>query len=212
MEVSGFVEHETVAVTEDVGREPTCKAEATSTDDGSKTGLNECLTCLEVFTGDRHFGLFSEFPHCRDVDSCVRSTHDEGSAFSQCCVSVAHRRSDVLFVVGFHCCFESCKSAVNVHIYRNVDFGRSCPKHNDAFAIVFCFEVADVGTKLLNHIPTVFAVFYVVAVETLCVVVVERCLHRHDFYQLVLNGVDVFFFEYFSVDSRFVCVFGVNVP
>ena len=36
-EVSGLIEHETVAVAEDIGREPAAQTEATSADDGSET-------------------------------------------------------------------------------------------------------------------------------------------------------------------------------
>ncbi len=50
-EVGGFVEHETVAVAEDIGREPAGKAEATGADDRSEARLNESLACLEVLAG-----------------------------------------------------------------------------------------------------------------------------------------------------------------
>ena len=123
MEVSRFVEHETVAVTEDVGREPTAQAEATSAEDWRETALNECLASLEVLTCNRQLGFFCEFPHSRDVNCSVRSTHDERSTFLKSSVSIAHRRSDVLAVVSLHSGFQVGQMIVDLFVNWNVDFG-----------------------------------------------------------------------------------------
>ena len=82
-EVCGFVEHETVAVAEDVGREPAAQAKAAGADDGSEARLNEGLAGLEVLAGDGHLGLLGEFPHCGDVDCSMASRPDVPSVFLQ---------------------------------------------------------------------------------------------------------------------------------
>lgn len=93
-----------------------------------------------------------------------------------------------------------------------VDFSGSSPEYDYAVNAGLGFEIADVLTDLLHHVPAVLAGLYVVAVETLCVVVVESGGHGHDFLELVLYGVDVFFFENLTLDGRFVGIFGINVP
>lgn len=118
----------------------------------------------------------------------------------------------MLFVVSFHCSFESSKSAVNFFVNGNVNFGRSSPKNNDTVATVFSLEFADVFANLVGHVPTVGAGLHVFAIKTLSVIVVESGLHRNDLFKFVLNGVDVFFLEDFAVDSAFVSVSRINIP
>ena len=52
VEVGRLVEHKTVAVAEDVGREPTAESEVTHFQDWSKTTLDKRLSGLKVLTGD----------------------------------------------------------------------------------------------------------------------------------------------------------------
>ena len=118
----------------------------------------------------------------------------------------------MLFVVSLHSCFQRSERAVDLLVYRNVDFSRGRPKHNDTAAVVCCLEVADVFANLLHHIPTVSASFHVVTVKTFCIIMVESRLHRNDFNQFALNRLYVFFFKHLSVDSRLVCVCRINVP
>ena len=89
-EVGWLVEYETVAVTQDVGREPTAHTEHAGADDRSETTLNESLASLEVLTCDGHLSLVAQLPHCWDVDCSVRSTHDEWAVLLECCISIAH--------------------------------------------------------------------------------------------------------------------------
>ena len=198
-EVSGFVEHEAVAVAENVGREPAVEAEAACADDGSEARFNEGLAGLEVLACDGHFGLFGEFPHGGYVDGGVGGTHDEGSAFGEGCVGVAHRGSDVFAVVGLHCSFESFESVVDVFVYGHVYFGRCSPEYHHAVKVLFGLEVADIFAELFYEFPAC-AGFYVFAVEAGSVVGVEGGLEGLDGFEFVANGLDVFFFEHFGVD------------
>ena len=132
VEVGWFIENETVSVAQNVGREPSVQAQAAGADDRSETTLHEGLTGLEVLACDRHLGLLGKFPHGRNVNRSIRSTHDERSTLGKGCVSVAHGWGDVLAVVGLHRSLESCQCAVNLHIHRYVDFGRCSPCYHDA--------------------------------------------------------------------------------
>ena len=109
VEVGWLIENETVAVAQNVGREPSVQTEASGADDRSETTLHQGLTGLEVLACDRHLGLLCEFPHGWNVNCCVRSTHDERSTLGKGSVGVAHGWSDVLVVVSLHRSFESCQ-------------------------------------------------------------------------------------------------------
>ena len=211
-EVGGFVEYEAVAVAEDIGREPSVQAEAACADDGGEAGFNECLTGLEVFAGDGHLGLFGQFPHCGDVDGGVGSAHDEGCAFFESCICVAHRGGYVLFVVSLHGCFEGGECVVYFFVYGDVNFGGSGPQYDYAVKVLGGFEVADVFADVLDHFPAGGALHVVFAIEAFCVIVVESGAHGLDGFELVGYGFDVFFFEHFGVDGRLVSVGGIYVP
>lgn len=79
VEVGGLVEHQSVAVAEDVGREPATQSETARADDGRKATLDERLSGLEILAGDGHAGLLSQLPHGGYVDRGIGGTHDEGS-------------------------------------------------------------------------------------------------------------------------------------
>ena len=115
-------------------------------------------------------------------------------------------------VVSLHCSFEVGKVIVYLFVNRNVDFGRSSPKNNHASNACACLEVADVLTNLLHHVPTVLASLHIVAIKTLCIVLVESSLHRNDLNQFVLNRFNILFLQHFAVDCAFVSVCWINVP
>ena len=105
----------------------------------------------------------------------------------------------MFFVVGFHGCLEGCECAVDFLVDGNVDFCRSGPEDYNAVNAFFFLEVADVFAELFDHIPAVFCVLDVVAVETFCIVVVESCFEGFDGFEFLADGVDVFLFEDFSI-------------
>ena len=212
MEISWFIENETITVAENIGREPAIQAETTGTDDRSETTLDKSLTCLEVLTGDRHLGLLCEFPHSRNINSCIRSTHDERSTFCQSSISVAHGWSYMLAVVSLHCSLKCCQCTMNLHIYRNVDFGRCCPDNNDTGTTVLLLEVADILTKSLYHLPACLAILHIVAIKTLCIVLVESSFHWYYLLQLLAYRVDIFLFQYLSIHSCLISILRINIP
>ncbi len=211
-EVSGLVEHQTVAVAEDVCREPSGQTEHAGADDGCKAGFNQSLAGLEVLAGDGHAGLLREFPHGGNVHRGVGSAHDEGTSFCKSSVCVAHGGSDVFLVVGLHGCFEIGELVVHLLVNGHINFGRCGPEHHHAVHAGVGLEVADVLADLLGHVPAVLDYFHIVAVETLGIVLVESGGHGLDGFKLVLDGVDVLFFQNLGVDGRFVSVGGINVP
>ena len=212
MEVCWLIENETITIAENIGREPAIQTEATGTDDRSKATLNKCLTCLEVLTGDRHLGFLSEFPHSRNIYSCIRSTHDERSTFGQSCIGVAHGWSNMLTVVSLHCSLKCCQCTMNLHIYRNVDFGRCCPDNNDTGTTVLLLEVADILTKSLYHLPAGLAILHIVAIKTLCIVLVESSLHWYYLLQLLAYRIDIFLLQYLSIHSCLISILRINIP
>ena len=100
-------------------------------------------------------------------------------------------------------------------VYLLVDgyiyFGGSGPEYNYALAVVGGLEVTDVFAELFYEFPAC-AGLHVVAVETLGIVVVESGRHGFDSLELFAHGVDVLFFEDFSVDSSLVGVCSIYVP
>ena len=66
-------------------------------------------------------------------------------------LSVAHGWSYMLAVVSLHCSLKCCKCTMNLHIYRNVDYGRCCPDNNDTGTTVLLLEVADILTKKIGR-------------------------------------------------------------
>ena len=103
LEVVRIIEHFTVAVTEDIGREPTVHTQHTGFEHRSQYGFHQCLTTLEVFTGDRYILLFREFPHSRSIHTQVRSTHYERSVFCNSSIRVTHTRRNHVCIVFLHC-------------------------------------------------------------------------------------------------------------
>ena len=188
------------------------ETEATSADDRSETALDESLTSLEVLTSDRHLGLLGELPHSGDIHCGVGGAHDERSTLGEGCIGIAHRRSNMLAVVGLHGSLKVGKMIVNLLAYGYVDLGRCCPEHNDTGATVLLLEVADVLTKCLNHLPTSLAVLHVVAIKTLCVVLVEGSLHGFDGLELVLHRIDILLLEHLGIHSSLIGVLGIYIP
>ncbi len=117
----------------------------------------------------------------------------------------------MLFVVGLHCSLKVGESVVYFLVNGNVNFGRSGPENNHTVNAGLFLEVADILAELLNEFPA-GAGLYVVAVEALRIVVVESSLEGLDSFELFLHGKDIFLLEHLSIDSRFECVFGINVP
>ena len=211
-EVGGLVEHQAVAVAEDIGREPAGETEAAGTDDGGEAGLHESLTGLEVLAGDRHLGLFGKLPHGGDVDSGVGCAHDEGAALGEGGIGVTHRGSDAVLIVGLHGGLESGERSVNLLVDGNVNLSGSGPEHDNAVDSSLFLEVADILADLLRHVPTILDGLHVVAVKTLGVVVVEGSLHGLDLLELVLYRIDIFFFEHLGVDGGLVGIGGIYIP
>ena len=114
LKVVRIIQHFTVTVTEDVGREPTVHTQHTSLEHRSQYGFHQCLTALEVFTGDRNILLFREFPHGRSIYTQVRSTHHKRSIFCDSSVCITHTRRDNFCVVIFHCFLQSSERHVFV--------------------------------------------------------------------------------------------------
>ena len=77
-----------------------------------------------------------------------------------------------------------------VFVNGYVNFGRSCPENYYAVNTFFFLEVADVFAELLYEFPA-GTLLYVVAVEALCVVVVECCGEGLDGLEFVAYGLNV---------------------
>ena len=101
---------------------------------------------------------------------------------------------------------------MNLFVDRNINFGRSSPEHNYAVNAGFFLETTNIFADLLGHIPTILYGLHVVTVKTLCIVVIESGLHRNDLFEFVLNRIDIFFLQYFSIDGTFVSVCRIYVP
>ena len=211
-EVVGVVQNETIAVAQDVGGEPARETQTACADNGGKARFHERLSRLEVLAGDGHLRLFGEFPHSGNIHGRIGSAHDEGCAFRQCSVGVAHGGGDAVAVVGLHGCFEGSEGAVHFVVNGHVDFGACGPDNDHALAAVFCLESADIFAQCLYHFPARLAVLHVRAVKTLGIVVVEGGLHRHDGLQFVFNGQNILGAEHFGIHSALKGVGGIYVP
>lgn len=97
-------------------------------------------------------------------------------------------------------------------VIRNINLCGSGPDHHNAGAVVLGFEIADVLTDLLHHVPTGSAVLDIVAVEALGVVLVKSDLHRLDLLQLITHRVDVFLLEHLSIDSDLIGILRIDIP
>ena len=193
VEVCRFVKYKTVSVTENISREPSWQSKAACTYYRSETRFHKCLSGLEIFTGNRHLSFFSHFPHSRNINCSIWSTHYERSTFCKSCVCITHRRSNMFTVIILHCFFKSCKCSVYLFINWNINFCWSSPKDNNTFTIVFCFKFTDIFTQLLYHFPASSTIFYVITVKTLCIITVESSLHRLDGNQLIFYRINILF-------------------
>ena len=211
-EVGGLVEHQSVTVAEDVGREPTAQSETASTDDRSEATLHQCLTRLEVFAGNGQAKFLRHLPHGRNIDSGVRCAHDKRSTLCQCCVCVAHGRSDILAVVSLHGCLKMSERVVHGHIRLHINLCRCSPCHHDTCTVVLCLETADVLTQLLHHVPTSLAVLHVVAVKTFSEVLIKSSLERHNLLKFLLHGQDVLLLQHLSIHCTLKGVGGIHIP
>ncbi len=118
----------------------------------------------------------------------------------------------MLLVVSLHGLFEVGESVVYVFIGSYIYFSRSGPEHYNTVAAMLFLEVADIFAESFYHFPAGLALHDVITVKTLCVVVVESCLHGDNLFKLVLYGKDIFFLENLGVHSRFESVGGIYVP
>ena len=118
----------------------------------------------------------------------------------------------MLAVVGLHGCFEVSKTIVDLLINWHINLGAGCPKHHDACTIVLLLELADVFTKHLNHLPTGLCIFHIIAIETFCVILVERSFHGNYLLQLVANGQNVLLFQHLGIHGCLEGVLGINIP
>ena len=121
VEVLGFVEHQSVAVAQDIRREPAVQAETAGADDRSKARLHERLTRLEVLTRNRHPHTFRQFPHGRDIHSGVRCAHDERCPFGEGSIGIAHGGGDTRAIVGLHGGFEVAEMIMDSRLDRHID-------------------------------------------------------------------------------------------
>ena len=115
-------------------------------------------------------------------------------------------------IVSLHGCLELVKFIMYVLVGSNVNLGRCCPEHYNAVNATFFLEVANVLTHLLHHVPAVLALLYVVAIEALCIVLVESSLERLNLKQLVLYWLDVFLFKHLGVDGALIGICWIYVP
>ena len=118
----------------------------------------------------------------------------------------------MLPVVGLHGSHQRVELTMDGLVVRNIDLCGSSPDNHDAGAVVLGFEIADVLTNLLHHIPAGSAVLDIIAVETLGVVLVKSSLHRLDQLQLITHRIDVFLLEYLSIDSCLIGILWIDIP
>ena len=118
----------------------------------------------------------------------------------------------MLFVVGLHSLLQVFELVMNVLVYRHIHLSGSSPEHYYALHTGLFLEAADVFANLLGHVPAVGNFLNVVAVQTLCVVVVESGRHGYYLLQLVAYRLNVFGFEHLGIHSCLICVYGEYVP
>ena len=118
----------------------------------------------------------------------------------------------MLAVVSLHGSLKVGKMIVDFLTYRNINLSRCCPENNDARATVLLLEVADVLLEGLNHLPTSLAILHVVAIKTLCVVLVESSLHWFDSLELVLHGVDILLLKHLCIHCCLIGILRINIP
>ena len=212
VEVCWLIQYKSVTVAKNVGREPSAQTEATSTDHRSKSTLYQSLTSLEILTGNRHLGFLCQFPHSRNIHSCIRSTHDKRSTLCQGSISIAHRWSNMLTVVSLHRLFQSSQCAMNLLIYWYIDFCRSSPDYNDTGTTVLLLEVTDILTESFYHLPTGLAILHIVTSQTLRIILVERSLHRNDFLQFIFYRINILFLQYLCIHRCLIGILRINIP
>ena len=78
--------------------------------------------------------------------------------------------------------------------------------------MVQLLEFANVFAKGLYHLPTGFAGFHVVAIQTLGVVLVEAGFHRLDLLEFLTDGVYVLGFQHLGIHGCLIGILGIDIP
>ena len=118
----------------------------------------------------------------------------------------------MILVVSLHGSLKSSHCAMDLLVNGHIYLSRSSPEHYYTLYTCSSLEIADIFTDLLGHIPTILNLLYIVAIKTLCIVMVESSLQRLDSLELLLNRVDIFLFEHLSIDRRLVGVGRIYIP
>ncbi len=212
VEVGRLVEHQAVAVAQDIRGEPAVEAQAARAQNGGEARLDERLTRLEVLAGNGHAHPLGHRPHGGDVHRRVGSAHDEGTTLKQSGPGVAHRGGDAHAVVGLHGSLQCLGRVVHGGVALHINLSGSRPGHHHALQIVFLAEVADVLAQRFHHLPACEAGLHVAAVDATGVVAVEGRRHGAYLLQFVLHGHDVLALEHFGKERTLQRIGGIGVP
>ena len=95
---------------------------------------------------------------------------------------------------------------------RNENLGRSCPHHHHTLAIILLLKVPDVAAQLFHHLPSCQALLHVISVKAFGKVFIEGGLHRHDVFQFVAHGFDIFLLQHLSIYRCLISVLRIDIP
>ena len=118
----------------------------------------------------------------------------------------------MLAVISLHGVLEIGKLIVNLLVDGHVDLGRCSPENNYTLATLLCFEVADVLTQRLNHLPTGERGLHIVTIKTLGVVLVEGGGHGHNLLQLFTHRINVLLLKHLGIHCCLIGVLRVHIP
>jgi len=212
VEVCRLVEHQSVTVSKDIGREPSVQSEVAHLEDWRESRLHQCLTGLEILAGDGHTGLLGQFPHGGNVYRGVRCAHDKGASLGERCVCITHARCHMLAVIILHGLLERGDGAVEFLLIGHIDLCRRSPNHHHAVHAGLLFELDDIIPQSFHHFPTGLAVLHVVAIKTLGIVLVKSGFQRHNLLQFVAHRLYVLGLEHFSINRCLISVLRIHVP
>ena len=185
LEGLGIIEDFAVAVAEDVGGVPATDAEITDLEGRCQDGLDEGLAGLEVLAADRSVHLPGKLLQCGDINGEVGCTVGKRDAFLEGGPGVHHRGRDAR-VVFDEALLEGFEGLVDGGLLE-IDLGGTAPDHD--LAVGLRFELGDVVADLVGEVALVLADFYLLAFETLDVVLIEDSRYGLDGLE---EGADLF--------------------
>ena len=115
-----MLNHLSVTVTKDIGREPSLNTQQAGAECGCKGTLHHGLAALEILAYNRQTLFLGELKECGNIYAHIWSTHNERATLHKCGVCINHAWRQMFAVIGLHGSLKAGKCAVNLFVARCV--------------------------------------------------------------------------------------------